>query len=145
MSVEASSLEQEQRQNHMTVETPRVLVVDDHPANVEILEILLADEFRLETAGTGAEALEKAERFNPDVVLLDVMMPGMNGYETCRMLRQMIAGRNCTIIMVSARAMNSEREEGIRAGADEYVTKPFDVDHLLRRIRGIFSIGEAGS
>jgi two-component system sensor histidine kinase/response regulator len=113
----------------------RILIVDDNPRNILILQHLLAD-FTLCCATTGEEALERAVQFEPHLVLLDIMLPGIDGYETCRRLRG-DAQLTCTpkIIMVSARAMVNERLKGYEAGADDYVTKPFDQDELLAKVK----------
>ena len=124
----------------MDTAIPRALLVDDQPTNLEILEIVLADGFQTATAATGKEALSKAPAFRPHVILLDVMMPGIDGYETCRRLRAMPECSGCSIFMVSARAMETEKEAGLFAGADEYVTKPFDPDELLARLLAVCGV-----
>ena len=113
----------------------RILLVDDNPTNLAILEEMLGDEYRWEAATSGEEALEIAPDFQPDLILLDVMMPGINGYETCRRIRANPALRNVKIVMVSAKALVSERLEGYDAGADDYLTKPFDEKELLAKVR----------
>jgi len=112
-----------------------ILAVDDNPINLGILEEILAGDYRLEFAQTGQEAIRSAAQYPPAVVLLDVMMPGMDGLEICRRLREMPGLSNTAIIMVSAKAMPSEREAGLRAGADDYITKPFDDVELLDALR----------
>jgi signal transduction histidine kinase len=89
----------------------------------------------LESTGSGEGALTVAPTFQPDLILLDIMMPGINGYETCRRLRATPALSWTKIIMVSAKAMVSERLQGYEAGADDYVTKPFDDEELLAKVR----------
>ena len=113
----------------------KILIVDDNATNVEILEEILHDEYVLETAGSGEEALEKAGHFYPSLILLDIMMPGIDGYETCRRIRMNPSLRHAKIIMVSAKAMVSERLDGYAAGADDYITKPFVEDELLAKVR----------
>jgi signal transduction histidine kinase len=115
----------------------RILVVDDHPTNIAVLEELLGDTYQLAIATSGEEALAMAPNFHPALILLDVMMPGMSGYETCRRLRALPyqAFRAPKIILVSAKAMVSERLQGYEAGADDYVTKPFDAQELLAKVR----------
>ncbi|MFN8549329.1 MAG: hybrid sensor histidine kinase/response regulator [Candidatus Eisenbacteria bacterium] len=113
----------------------RILVVDDNPRNVAILKKILSKSHDVATAGSGEEALAVASGFVPDLILLDIMMPGIDGYETCRRLRARPDLKQTKIIMVSAKAMVSERLEGYEAGADDYVTKPFDEDELVAKIR----------
>ena len=114
----------------------RILIVDDNPINVEILEEALLDEgYYLETAASGEEALEIAPDFHPALILLDVMMPGIGGYETCRRIRANLSLRHIKIIMVSAKALISERMQGFEAGADDYITKPFDIEEFLAKVR----------
>ena len=112
----------------------KILLVDDNLLNINILEEIL-DEYELETAVTGDKALKKAKMFRPDVILLDIMMPGMNGYEVCRHVRKTEVIKRAKIIMVSAKALVSERLEGYEAGADDYITKPFDENELLAKVR----------
>lgn len=128
----------------MTVRAkPRVLVVDDLEANVEILQILLAQHYDLSVAYSGEQALEIFAEAAPDLVLLDVMMPGIDGHETCRRLRQTPEGRRARIIMVSAKAMGSELRQGLDAGADDYITKPFMEGDLLDRLEAFVRLGAA--
>lgn len=113
----------------------RILIVDDNPSNIFVLEEMLIDSYHVETAESGKEALDIAADFLPDLVLLDIMMPGIDGYETCRRMRKNPVFSGMKIVMVSAKAMKSERLQGYEAGADDYVTKPFDEDELLAKVR----------
>jgi signal transduction histidine kinase len=113
----------------------RILIVDDHPANLAILEEILGDQYTLQTATCGEEALALASDFQPDLILLDIMMPGLDGYETCRRLRAHPTLRHTKIIMVSAKAMLSERLQGYEVGADDYLTKPFEEEELVAKVR----------
>ena len=113
----------------------QVLVVDDNPVNLSILEEVLDGEYRVSFARNGAEAIRIAAECLPEFVLLDVMMPGMDGLEVCSRLRETAGMRDAVIIMVSAKAMPSERAAGINAGANDYVTKPFDEVELLGILR----------
>lgn len=113
----------------------RILIVDDHPMNVMIMEEILAEAYQLEIANTGEEALALAPDFGPDLILLDIMMPGIDGYETCRRLRAMPALHRTRVVMVSAKAMEEDRLQGYKAGADDYVTKPFDNQTLLTTVQ----------
>lgn len=113
----------------------KILAIDDHPTNISILENLLGEKYNLKTATTGEKALEIAVDFQPDIILLDIMMPGMNGYEVCRQMRASPSLRHVKIIMVSAKAMTSERLKGYESGADDYIITPFDGDELLAKVR----------
>lgn len=113
----------------------RILIVDDQPRNVALLEDILGDDYPLATASSGEEALIQAQSFRPALILLDIMMPGIDGYETCRQLRTMPTLRHTKIVMVSAKAMASERVNGYEAGADDYITKPFNLGELEAKVR----------
>lgn len=113
----------------------RILIVDDNATNIAILEEVLAEHYFLRAAASGEETLEILKEFHPDIILLDIMMPGIDGYETCRRIRQNPAMNNVKVIMVSAKAMVEERLKGYEAGADDYITKPFGVGELLARVR----------
>lgn len=112
----------------------KVLLVDDDARNIRILEEILEDEFVLDSAENGESALEKVDSFDPDIVLLDVMMPGIDGLEVCRRIREHDHYRYIKIILVSGKARLEERLEGYAAGADDYVTKPFDHMELLAKV-----------
>jgi len=120
----------------------RILIVDDNEVNVEILQQLLCDKYELDVARSGEECLEKLRSFNPDLVLLDVMMPGIDGYETCRQIKQSPYGSFTQVIMVSGRGTSQERLRGYDNGADDYLVKPFDHDELLAKIHVQFRMRE---
>lgn len=113
----------------------RILIVDDNAINVAILEAILGEDYCLGIATSGEEALEVIHSFQPALVLLDIMMPGIDGYETCRRLRAMPSQRGIKIIMVSAKDMVTERLQGYEAGADDYIIKPFEPEELLAKVR----------
>ncbi len=119
----------------------RVLVVDDNETNLAIVEEMLEHDYEVRTAQSCREALRIVQKFTPGVILLDVMMPGVDGYETCRLLRAEPRLRGTNIIMVSAKAMPSEQQSGYAAGADDYITKPFDDGELLAKLRGHLPCG----
>jgi CheY-like chemotaxis protein len=112
-----------------------VLVVDDNPLNLEICREILDGDYEVLTARDGPEAIRLALRYKPSVVLLDVMLPGIDGYWACRKLRSISELDSTSIIMISAKAMPSERAQGLAAGANFYLTKPFDDSELLTAIR----------
>lgn len=118
--------------------TSTILIVDDEPAGRETLEALLfAQGYQLAFASNGIEALEKAAELIPDLILLDVMMPGIDGYEVCQRLRIDSLLAEVPIIMVTALDDRDSRLRGIEAGADDFVSKPFDRAELRSRVRSI--------
>jgi adenylate cyclase len=123
-----------------TEPTPRILVVDDLAANVRLLEAILEPAgFAVLSASSGPEALELVVRELPDLVLLDVQMAGMNGYEVCRRIRENEATELLPVVMLTSHDSEA-RIDGIRAGADDFVTKPFDQQELLLRVRSLVRI-----
>src|SRR5262249_25870630 len=118
--------------------TARVLVVDDVPANVKLLEARLSAEyFDVITACNGAQALAICERAECDLVLLDVMMPDMDGFEVCRRLKSNPATHHIPVVMVTALDQNSDRVRGLDAGADDFLTKPVSDVALIARVRSL--------
>ena len=118
--------------------TARILVVDDVPANVKLLEArLLAEYYEVLTAHDGAEALEACENGKVDVVLLDVMMPGMDGFEVCRRLKADPATQHIPVVMVTALDQIGDRVKGLEAGADDFLTKPVNDLQLLTRVKSL--------
>ena len=123
-------------------ELGKILAVDDDIRNLEIFKHLLENQYQLATASTGEEALQKVSTFGPDLVLLDIMMPGINGYDVCRMIKQ--SEDNLTkVILVSAKAMIDERLMGYEAGADDYIAKPFDHEEFLAKIKIFIKLKKA--
>ena len=113
----------------------RILVVDDDPAMTKMMANLLRSEgYEVVTAHDGRTAEDQALSYEPDVILCDVMMPGLDGFEVCRRLRGHPRTRYTCIILVTAKASSADKVTGLRAGADDFVTKPFDPDELLERI-----------
>jgi two-component system, cell cycle response regulator len=118
--------------------TARVLVVDDILSNVKLLEAKLSAEyFEVVAAFSGPEALAKIEEYEPDIVLLDVMMPGMDGFEVCRRIKQNNKVAHIPIVMVTALDQSSDRVIGLEAGADDFLTKPVDDAALFARVRSL--------
>jgi two-component system, OmpR family, alkaline phosphatase synthesis response regulator PhoP len=118
---------------------PTVLIVDDEQhirlLIEQTLEELEDDGVELLTARDGEEALDVVANQHPDVVFLDVMMPRKNGFEVCEAIKGDPATAGTTVIMLTAKGQAYDREQGLAAGADQYLTKPFDPDDLLRRAR----------
>ncbi len=118
--------------------TARILVVDDVPANVKLLEArLTAEYFSVVTASGGNEALSICERAECDIVLLDVMMPDMDGFEVCRRLKSNPSTQHIPVVMVTALDQASDRIKGLEAGADDFLTKPVSDLALIARVRSL--------
>lgn len=121
----------------------RILVVDDTPHNVKLLaDVLEVEGFAVSTAGSGNEGLEKVAKDAPDLVLLDVVMPDLDGYEVCRRIRADEATRLLPVVMVTALDPAEERIKGIEAGADDFLSKPINRAELMARVRSLLRIRE---
>ncbi len=115
---------------------PQVLVVDDEPNIRELVQVALKFHgCSVTTAATGKEALRRAEASQPDLIVLDVMLPDMDGFEVCRRLRA--AGNEVPVIFLTARDTSSDTVTGLAIGGDDYVTKPFSVEALVARVRAV--------
>jgi PAS domain S-box-containing protein len=122
---------------------PVILVVDDQPQNNELLEAYLVPQgYEIIKATNGEEALAKLAVNEIDLILLDVMMPGMDGFEVTRRVRQDAKNRLMPIILVTALQETEDRIKGIKAGCDDYITKPFDKRELLARVQSLLKIKE---
>ena len=116
----------------------RILVVDDSPINLKLVSAALAPAgYEIITASNGREALQRIEGIEPDMVILDVMMPELNGYEVCRRLRQRANLGQLPIMMLTANDSLEERINGLEAGADDYMSKPFEVPELQARVKAL--------
>ncbi|WP_352922520.1 response regulator [Mesorhizobium sp. M1182] len=117
---------------------PRILAVDDTPENLEILRMRLeANGYEVVTAADGEEGLGKARDLTPDLILLDIMMPKLDGISVVRMLKQDLSLRSIPVILVTAKADTRDVVEGLDAGGDDYLTKPFEHQALLARVRSM--------
>jgi two-component system, OmpR family, response regulator len=117
-----------------SMEGIRILLVDDEPHILQFLELGLMNEgYEIKTAPDGMSAINIAQEFQPHVAILDVMMPGMDGFEVCKMLKK--SGSQTSIIMLTAKDEVEDRVKGLTIGADDYVIKPFSFEELLARIQ----------
>ncbi|MBN1662568.1 MAG: response regulator [Deltaproteobacteria bacterium] len=122
-------------------EKPVILIVDDQPKNTELLEAFLAPQgYEVVMAASGEEALDKLSVNLIDLILLDVMMPGMDGFEVTRRIRQDHAHRLLPIVLVTALRETQDRVKGIEAGCDDFISKPFDKMELLARVRSLLKV-----
>lgn len=116
----------------------KILAVDDEPNILMSIEFILEMEgYEVYTARDGEEALEVAGRVCPDLILLDINMPRKDGYEVCRVLRELPQLAATRVIMLTAKGQALEKKKGLEVGADEYVTKPFGAEDLLDKIRNM--------
>lgn len=113
---------------------PTILIVDDVPENIQILAESLNTLYKIKVANNGAEALEVAHREQPDLILLDVMMPQMDGYEVCRLLKESSLTRKIAVIFVTAQNAANDEELGLKLGAVDYITKPINLPVAKARI-----------
>ena len=123
----------------------RVLVVEDERDVADLIRYNLTKEgYDVVVAPTGSDALKQAREVHPDLVLLDIMVPQLNGWEVCRRLKQDVETKNIPVIMVTGRVEEGDKVLGFEMGADDYVTKPFSPRELLARIRAVARRGRAG-
>lgn len=121
----------------------KILIVDDEPFNLDVLEQELADQgYVIDRANDGVEALEKVGGFQPDVILLDYMMPRMNGIEVVSKLKSDEKYKGIPVILLTAKGSQEDKARGLDAGADDYVVKPFEPTELLARVRSMVRVKE---
>ena len=117
--------------------TKKILIVDDEQDIVESLKFVLeTDGFTCFCAYNGEEGLRLAKEVLPDLIILDVMMPKINGYKICRLLKYDNKYKNIPILMVTARSQDEDKLIGEETGVDEYITKPFDLDEIVKKVEG---------
>lgn len=116
--------------------TKKILIVDDEQDIVETLRFVLENEgYECHCAYNGEDGLNKAKELIPDLIILDVMMPIMNGYKISRLLKFDTKYKDIPILMLTARSQDKDKELGKETGADEYITKPFDIDFVVERVK----------
>ncbi|MBU2509844.1 response regulator [bacterium] len=113
----------------------KVLIVDDDKQNLEIISYMLNDQYSMKTALNGEEALKIAKEFHPGIVLLDIMMPGIDGYEVCKRMREYKGLTGTKILLVSAKVLVEDRLKGYEVGADDYIQKPFNEEELFSKVK----------
>jgi DNA-binding response OmpR family regulator len=122
--------------------TKKILIADDEPNIVTALEFLLQrNRYEVFVARNGEDALKLVEAHQPDLVLLDVMMPVRSGYEVCQRMRERSDWRHIKIIMLTAKGSDVEMNKGLSIGADLYITKPFSTQDLVAKINGLLGVG----
>ena len=120
------------------VHSRRVLIAEDDPPGAELLEAYLGEtDYEIQTAADGEETLLKAKQWQPDLVLLDVMMPKISGFEVCKRLRAEPATCKIAVLMVTALDQPSDVDRGVEAGANDFLTKPINKTELLLRVRSL--------
>ncbi|MDR2441000.1 MAG: response regulator [Planctomycetaceae bacterium] len=119
----------------------KILIADDNLANVELLEAYLANfDYQIETAADGAETLELVTSFSPDLVLLDIMMPKLSGFEVCEKLKNDPKTKGIMILMVTALSELGDIERAVNAGCDDYLSKPINKFELVKRVENMLKL-----
>jgi len=118
----------------------RILIVDDEPNIVLALELLMKREgYEILTVDDGQKVFEVVREFNPDLILLDIMMPKMDGYEVCQRIRADASLKDISIIMLTAKGREVEKEKGLALGADYYITKPFSTREVIMKVKEVLA------
>ncbi len=118
----------------------RILIVDDEPNIVVPLEFLMQqNNYDVQTAETGEKALDLISNWKPDLILLDIMLPGMDGYEVCQKIRQEKELNHIRIVFLSAMARSIDIAKGMGLAADDYITKPFAIDYVVNKIKELLT------
>ena len=118
----------------------RILIVDDEPNIVLALELLMKREgYTVQSVDDGQKAFDAVREFRPDLIILDIMMPKMDGYEVCQRIRADASLKDIFIVMLTARGREVEKEKGLALGADYYVTKPFSTRELMMKVKEILA------
>ncbi|OGX30382.1 MAG: hypothetical protein A2787_04605 [Omnitrophica WOR_2 bacterium RIFCSPHIGHO2_01_FULL_48_9] len=120
----------------------RILLIDDDPVTVKLAEVRLkASGYEVWTSTDAPGGLEKAMKLKPDLIILDVMMPIVNGYNFCRLLKSHHEHKGIPIVLLTSRSGDEDKKIGREVGADAYITKPFDMENLLNTIKDLVGIG----
>jgi len=123
------------------MEPSKILIADDNPTNVELLEAYLSDsDYRIMVATDGRDTLDKVASFHPDLVLLDIMMPKLSGFEVCRILKDDPATKEIMILMVTALNESGDIERAVAAGCDDFLSKPVNKLELLKRVENLLTL-----
>ena len=118
----------------------RVLVIEDDPSTLRFLEYTLQQEgFEILTAKNGLDGLKMAQNLRPDLIILDIMLPGLDGYEVCHKLRQKPETANVLVLVLSAKARQEDKDTGMKMGADAYLTKPVDPTEIVNKVQGMLA------
>lgn len=118
--------------------TPRILIAEDNPQSAELLEVYLAEtDYEVRIAEDGEQTLQAVEEWNPDLILLDVMMPRISGFEVCKRLKGNPETESIAILMVTALDQSSDIDRAVEAGTDDFLSKPIDQTALLVRVRAL--------
>jgi len=121
----------------------KILIVDDAVENIKLVTEILnrpKNEYNIEAASDGYEALEKVNKFSPDLIMLDVVMPGIDGFEVCRILKEDQKTRLIPIVMITALDSQQDRLRGLESGVDDFISKPFNVYELLARVKNLLKL-----
>src|SRR5438094_658553 len=122
---------------------PRVLIADDNPQGVELLEAYLAEcDYDIATAADGEATLQKVQSWQPDLILLDIMMPKISGFEVCKRLRAHPVTRDIAVLMITALDQPSDIDRAVEAGTNDFLTKPINKTELLLRVRSLLQSRE---
>jgi CheY-like chemotaxis protein len=119
---------------------PRILIADDDPQNAELLEVYLSGtEYELRSAANGEESMQQVAAWKPDLILLDIMMPKISGFEVCKRLRADPETRDVAVLMITALNQPSDVDRAVEAGCDDFLSKPINKNDLLLRVRALLA------
>lgn len=124
----------------MDAPKPRILIADDTPQAAELLEAYLGDEYDLCIASDGEQTLQRVAEWKPDLILLDIMMPRISGFEVCKRLRANAATKDIAILMVTALDQQADIERAVEAGTDDFLSKPINKTELLHRVKSLLRV-----